>query len=86
MTLAQVESGERPDPDAGERTSLCEECNRRITAGLDGTEYGHARNGQHGNRCSRRPDSVDPIRDRGATTESAVRNLDTAGEGVDDNA
>lgn len=46
-----------------EREFRCDECGRRCTVGMDGeTEYGHSRGLEHGDqdRCSRRPDSVDP--------------------------
>jgi hypothetical protein len=39
----------------------CLECRARITRGPDGTEYGHRRYGRRGGqRCSRRPQAVDP--------------------------
>jgi len=44
----------------------CPECGRQITAGPSGVEYGHERGiGETGDteRCSRRPDCVDPVRD-----------------------
>jgi len=41
----------------------CPECNRMVTRGPSGIEYGHARRARWEGgtgRCSRRPDCVDP--------------------------
>lgn len=46
-----------------EREDRCEECGRRITIGLDGTEFGHTKGSEGGSavRCPNRPDhGVDP--------------------------
>jgi hypothetical protein len=47
-----------------DREFRCDECGNRCTRGRDGTEYGHARGYElQQDRCSRRPDSVDPGRE-----------------------
>jgi len=38
----------------------CPECGRKCTRGPSGTEYGHRRARRREERCSRRPESVDP--------------------------
>jgi hypothetical protein len=50
----------------GRGTHRCPECGRQVTRGPSGVEYGHERGiGETGQteRCSRRPDCVDPGRD-----------------------
>jgi len=52
-------------PTPGE-TYVCPECNRQVTVGQSGVEYGHERaqsKTKHRDRCSRRPDRVDPGRE-----------------------
>lgn len=42
---------------------ICPECNRKVTVGSNGVEYGHSRGrykSEYAERCPRRPDCVDP--------------------------
>jgi len=44
-----------------DRTYVCDECGKPITIGLSGTEYGHQKGKRASEeRCSKRPDCVDP--------------------------
>lgn len=49
------------------REDTCDECNRRITRGTDGTEFGHSRGTRSSDqdRCSNRPAGVDPTKPDG---------------------
>lgn len=63
-TASATEHADTRSPNRISTGERCPECRRQITVGPSGVEYGHERGAGEGvrDRCSRRPESVDPHR------------------------